>query len=724
MPRKGPWVPPKYVGPPIDRDAAPPPKLTNCSTCFDLDMRYIPQPHRDPDSSTYAQVARHWILSTNLAKDPTCKTCSFLKSAFDTLVNSADLVGTPPRGMTYSIAILDRDDGYGADAATLKTKREAAGRSGASRSLHVEMRCNFDGGDNEEFQVEIYTPPGGAPAPWKAIGLGGDVPTQPSGTDSAVIIKPWLDHCDQNHSLCQTDRTPGSQGELLPRRVLDLSGGQIRLIETQGRRGRYVALSHCWGKEQLLTTTRGTIAERMLGITMQQLPRTFQDAVTITRGLGLQYIWIDSLCIIQKDAEDWEQQSAVMADIYANCYLNIATTRASGGNEGCLGPRWTSRDSLRWLERFSKESHRGTGNRTKISKIRKSNVRAFKVPGMAQDIYIRLSLESSHEAMQTERWVNLHKETSPLLQRGWVHQERFLSPRSVHIHANEMTWVCKVEQRCECRTLDGRPPAGDGWSVSKDRIATLHTLGDRKALHGLWRSIIEDFTLLDLTEEYDRLPAVSGLASKFAEYFPNERYLAGLWEDDLARDLLWESGGGSRTKGPIRKREPNAPSWSWTCLGWGKGESGADWEYETKPKLANWAPTTSFKQDNRVRIIDASVRVKGQNPYGIVTSGSIVIEGAMCGIIVGSFRSLHLDYDTSSLATSAGGTIYCLFIGSFIDVNDHDKEPHIRNSGLILKPVSGGKFERIGRWTQFIEDWTSNGDLWTRQARVFKVEII
>lgn len=154
-------MPPTYVGPPIDRDAAPPPKLTNCSTCFDLDMRYIPQPHKNPNASTYAGTTRHWIQSTSLAEDPACKSCSFLKSAFDTLVNSGDLVGTPPRGMTYSIAILDRDDDDSADAAAQKKRREAAGRSGASRSLKVIMRCNFASGDNEEFNVEIYTPPGG-----------------------------------------------------------------------------------------------------------------------------------------------------------------------------------------------------------------------------------------------------------------------------------------------------------------------------------------------------------------------------------------------------------------------------------------------------------------------------------------------------------------------------------------------------------------------------------
>ncbi|KAF8962342.1 heterokaryon incompatibility protein-domain-containing protein, partial [Flammula alnicola] len=307
---------------------------------------------------------------------------------------------------------------------------------------------------------------------------------------------------------------------------------------TRGQRGHYAALSHCWGKEQLLTTTQATIAKRMRGIPLEQMPKTFQDAVAITRGLGLRYIWIDSLCIIQQDKADWEQQSAVMADIYACCYLNIAATRATGGHEGCLGARWTARDSLQWTEEFSSSVDDGDGKREPVSRKRKCKVKSFKVPGMGQDIRIRLAMESSHEALQTPRWIRMHMDAAPLLPRAWVYQERSLAARSVHLHANEMVWACNVTQRCECKALDGSPPEGDGWSASKDRIAKLGALNDKKALHGLWRTIVEDVSLLDLTYESDRLPALSGLAYRFAEYFPkNERYLAGLWEGDLARDL-------------------------------------------------------------------------------------------------------------------------------------------------------------------------------------------
>ncbi|KAH9474381.1 hypothetical protein JR316_0012839 [Psilocybe cubensis] len=356
-----------------------------------------------------------------------------------------------------------------------------------------------------------------------------------------------------------------------------------------------------------------------------------------------------------------------------------------------------------------------------------------------------------HEALQTPRWIRYHSDTAPLLPRGWVYQERFLSTRTVHFHANEMVWVCNVSQRCECKSLDGNPVHGDGWSASKDQVVKLEGTSKRdiKALYGLWRTIVEDMTLLDLTYESDRLPALAGLASRFAKYLPkNERYLAGLWEGDFVRDLLWESGGGTQTAGPTRKRNTTAPSWSWASLTWGGDESacGMEWEYETKPKLAEWAGVTSYRQDPRTRIISVKVEVDGENKYGIVKGGCAVIEGALCAITLkdhptaprppaylrnilsvryGVFNSLHLDYDTSTAASSSGGVVYCLFIGSFSERFGHDSEPHIKHRGLILEPVrKTDKFQRIGRWTQHIEDWVHNKEIWTKKAAVHRVALV
>jgi hypothetical protein len=69
------------------------------------------------------------------------------------------------------------------------------------------------------------------------------------------------------------------------------------------------------------------------------LPRTFQDAVLVTRRLGVKYLWIDSLCIIQDDVEDWQTESGKMADIYSDAYLVIGANRSADCNGGFLDPQ-------------------------------------------------------------------------------------------------------------------------------------------------------------------------------------------------------------------------------------------------------------------------------------------------------------------------------------------------------------------------------------------------
>ncbi|KAF4610641.1 hypothetical protein D9613_007169 [Agrocybe pediades] len=736
-----------------------------CHTCFDLDQRYIPQPDRDEETWSYREADRPWISSSDLQKDRSCASCRFLKSAFDTLLNSGDIINIPLGSeIVYDIAILDRSNNGSTDGEFLKRKKEAQEKYESSQSLMIEMKCSTrqigaeeEEGTREDFRVEIYTPPGAPPAPWKAIGTAGEVPTNPTAEEYAKTIQHWLADCDENHPICQTEwKGPNGDKELLPRRVLDLSAGQICLIETSpGQREHYVALSHCWGKKPLLETTRETIADHMRGIPFDHLPKTFQDAITITRCLGLRYIWIDSLCIIQHDRADWEQQSALMADIYGRCYLNIATTRAGGGHEGCISARWTTTDILQWAYRFgarvrNPDDEESSNIQKVTSRIRKCPLKSYKIPGIEHDIRIRLAITSSHEAMQTPRWIPMHATSAPLLPRGWVYQERFLSARTVHFHANEMVWACNASQRCECKELDGTPVDGDGWSASKDRVVKLSLNSNLKSIYGLWRTIVEDVSLLELTYESDRLPSLTGLATRFAKYLPkNERYLAGLWEGDLARDLLWESGCVTEEDGPHRKRDENgsAPSWSWACLVWGGGSrplsNGLEWEYETKPRLVEWAGVKTYKQDPRVKVISASVEIDGENKYGVVKGGCIVIEGPLCAVVVKnpprpppsslanvttveeeSFDSLLLNYDTPTSAASSGGIVYCLFIGSFDERFAHDSDAHITHQGLILRLLSDGNFERIGRWTQQIEEWVETKDIWTKESRVHRVSIV
>jgi hypothetical protein len=118
--------------------------------------------------------------------------------------------------------------------------------------------------------------------------------TTSTGNDSALrFLFDQYQHCQQNHITCRNN-IPDPQ--FYPTRLIDVTSddeGLIRLCENPT--GPYITLSHCWGTAQPFTLTDRTACELHHGMSLDRLPRTFQDAVAITRKACFQYIWIDSL---------------------------------------------------------------------------------------------------------------------------------------------------------------------------------------------------------------------------------------------------------------------------------------------------------------------------------------------------------------------------------------------------------------------------------------------
>lgn len=145
----------------------------------------------------------------------------------------------------------------------------------------------------------------------------------------------WLKDCLSKHrTLCVWPM----HNLKLPNRVLDLSlltsNGKVVLSERSTDTSLYACLSHCWGKNRPLVTTSETLAQHKLGISYNKLPKTFQDAITFVCRMSIRYLWIDSLCIIQDDEEDWRRESALMADIYRNAVITLAASAATNSTDG------------------------------------------------------------------------------------------------------------------------------------------------------------------------------------------------------------------------------------------------------------------------------------------------------------------------------------------------------------------------------------------------------
>lgn len=163
------------------------------------------------------------------------------------------------------------------------------------------------------------------------------------------VAASWLTECDQRHACTKIYPSMHmSFPKSMPMRVIDVgtfSHQSVRLVsltdlDKQGISGRYMTLSHCWGTGsdiQLASiTTKATLASRRQIIEISDLQKTFQDAIHVTRRLGIRYLWIDSLCIVQDDEEDVDLGCQDMSEIYSYSYCTIAASDSINGQGGCF----------------------------------------------------------------------------------------------------------------------------------------------------------------------------------------------------------------------------------------------------------------------------------------------------------------------------------------------------------------------------------------------------
>lgn len=268
-------------------------------------------------------------------------------------------------------------------------------------------------------------------------------------------------------------------------------------MKGNGQQAKYVALSHCWGAFPLwVTTTKNQVLP-----SFTQLPGNFQDAIIITRMLGFQYLWIDSLCILQDSAEDWAIECKNMASIYQNAEITISVRDNTSSSPGG----------------FLQELHHKPSKSCIISD----------------------GLTICNE------FFDYHPLQSPIPQgrvdgRGWILQEKLLSRRLLHFGAGKLIFQCCTDVHLD--SVHYNFPANAYYSTRYAAKKPLDQLKDSDAqeVRMYWYEIVEDYSTRDLTKRDDRLPALSGLARVFTKVL-HEDYVAGLWSKDLGRGLCWKA---------------------------------------------------------------------------------------------------------------------------------------------------------------------------------------
>ncbi|KAK6833331.1 heterokaryon incompatibility protein [Apiospora arundinis] len=507
----------------------------------------------------------------------------------------------------------------------------------------------------------------GQPLPWKAIKPRTPFTSHPMSDQALSWVKSKLQTCIDTHECY--DRANSH----LPHRILAFDASDecisVRLMVSEpATSGKYAALSHCWGQSLRCKLTSANLEDRKVGIPWEELPRTFQDAIRYCLRLDIHYMWIDALCIIQDYPEDWQRESAKMAEIYGNSFITLAATAAACGDEGLFPkePRLVEEPVVCWKD--------PTGHVFDLGVRRRRTHWSFPLS------------DSS-------------KEENPLLTRGNLEPD----------HRDPSSSSGIIPQICD--TLLPEPTAHgiEPENPSVDSIDSLKRVGED------WIHIVEQYSALSLTRDTDRLPALSGLAARTAmtsTFLGHQGYKAGLWEQWLRRHLTWRV---DNLPPGLRRAEYRGPSWSWVSVDaqvrfWDEEELNRpllviqsteheQWDMQrderrvTSNRNANewdldeW-DLDEWDEDERERdqwekskvplITSCVVKSEGYNPFGEVSAAALGVTGLLQQVALGR------KWGTLELKASGWNRPVTLTFFPDYCLDYDNKTPRLRESDVTL----------------------------------------
>ena len=418
------------------------------------------------------------------------------------------------------------------------------------------------GAVNNLATFDVFVEPGLAPHGFENL-LAKAVQSDPASEASLKVAQIWVQDCLASHQKCTRML---SQKRPLPTRVIDVGdpSRNPRVIVTNGQLGSWAALSYCWGGHSTFVLNTETSNSFFGGrAPLHRFPKTLHDAIIIARALGLQFLWIDALCIMQDSAEDWAAEADRMKKVYGSATITIAATNSTSADYGIFKNRQISPPGCRLEWRSSDPMESG-------------------------NLFLRSSSEFWDTTMKQE----------PLNTRGWTLQESLLAPRILSYGTQQMIWECLERRVGE----SGRPVLPgerhrdkrfvqtimannfSPWEKTKQGFTRLSLrtmpvhwtavpntwVESHYAMYSRWSAIVKDYTGRNLTVQSDILPALSGIAGAFQNLLRDE-YCAGLWKNDIIRGMCWSRGtmpvkDFRAIKARQKDRDDFIPSWSWASV--------------------------------------------------------------------------------------------------------------------------------------------------------------
>ena len=368
------------------------------------------------------------------------------------------------------------------------------------------------------------------------------------GSSAVVQIKTWMEICQREHEVCNNRQAIPFSAMEPHFRLIDVGNGTespVHLVSSKDIVGgfNYITLSHRWTEETGKTKlTRSNFNDYLTFMPYMDWPATFRQTISISRRLHIQYVWIDSLCIIQ-DQQDWAIQSQLMHRIYTGGVLNLAEVAPPAMANSLL--------------------HR---NPLEISPC----ILSGRVSEYGTSVRQFLCWRPNEFRDRVDR--------SPLYRRGWTFQERLLSKRTVHF-GHQLYWECAALRASETFPIGINYPdqpafVDDFVQRLKTQLQTPRPGQDKantaRALHSIWCSIVSFYSNTELTKETDRLVAISGIATSImTRYaFQSDDYIAATWKPCLPEQLLWARDENCSHWSKDKGNFDHTPSWSWaSCSG-------------------------------------------------------------------------------------------------------------------------------------------------------------
>ncbi|EXK36623.1 hypothetical protein FOMG_09796 [Fusarium oxysporum f. sp. melonis 26406] len=436
-------------------------------------------------------------------------------------------------------------------------------------------------------------------------------PAEIMSAQTVDFLKRSIDQCE---STCHPRGPSGS----IPSRLLDISDyktrGRIQLVQTEKLpRVKYAALSYCWGNADDAAyqpkTNSANLSERLNGFCIDTMSPVVRDAVITCQALGMRYLWVDALCILQgkADVADWDIESQKMTDIFRNAYITICPSSSNSCREGFLGQRLV---------------HPGIRVKTPITSnaIFQNESREYSILPYFEHDKNTPSFINSHEFINS-KWYS----------RAWVWQEVNFSARLVIFTPTFVFYRCPETLLCE----NG---ARKETAIIREGLGEYHSKRYQDAQpFAFFRTCVEDISSKDISFESDRLAAVAGVAKQVSQA-TSSQYAAGLWVKDIYKDLIFERNLRSRNnrdKGGLEKyieslktrHSAIGPTWSWpghrAGVCWDSNFSSvdhetlqlnfADWRYECK------------------HLVITTDKV-GDNLFGQVSRGSLAVTTKMASL--------------------------------------------------------------------------------------------